>query len=126
MADMHRDMIPTNERVVFHVLQHEHYCAVLEGYPYPTPVFRIRRDPAGSETPSEGEQKPHGRWRVEIEYDLRFTPEMFAHTDVLEYMVEAPSYIEQDTITEVRTSVSKLLLYWAARFPKGIPEKKAV
>lgn len=120
MANMIRDMIPTDEKVVFHVLESEHYCGVLEGYPHPTPVFRIKR----LYGPDNGLGGPvERRWQVEIEYDVSFTPAMFAHTDVLEYMVEAPSYIEQGDIKEVRQSVTKLLLYWAARFPKGIPEK---
>lgn len=98
---------------VFHVLENGVYAAVLESHPYPTPTFHIKRL-ATDEDPI---------WRVTVDYDIGFTENMLQRADVLEYMIQAPQFIDTTDIKTVRDTVTRLLRHWSKLFPRGIPDK---
>lgn len=97
---------------VFHVLGEGKSAAVLEGTPYPTPVFYIDR------LPTDGKSL----WRVKIDYSIGFSENMLQRSDVLEYMIQAQQFIDTSSFKAVRDSVTRLLQYWKTKFPRGIPD----
>lgn len=102
----------TQPDVVFHMLSKDVAYAVLEKYPYPFPVFKLQR--LAMERDSE--------WRVTIEYEIGFTENMLVRSDVLTFMVLAPTYVKTENTQAMRESVTKLLLHWAEAFPHGVPD----
>lgn len=105
-------------KVVFIMIHKDLSCGVLQEYPYPTPRFDIHRLPSGKYT----------QWRVQLEFDpdLGFNDAITARTDVLNYMLSAPRYIDTTNIMTVRKSVSKLLMHWAEMFPQGVTEMEPI
>lgn len=97
---------------VFHVLSANETAAVLEGTPYPTPVFHIKR--------LKTEDKPI--WRVTTDYSIGFTENMLQRSDVLQYMIHAQQFVDCTDIGTVRATVSRLLQHWSRKFPQGIPD----
>lgn len=97
---------------IFHILGEGHSAAVLENYPYPTPTFYIKR--------LATDDKPI--WRVNVEYEIRFTENMLQRTDVLTYIIQAQAFIDTTSAKTVRESIGRLLVHWSKLFPRGIPD----
>lgn len=102
----------TYAKPVFHVLREGEYAAVLESFPYPTPIFKITRLNTDTEP----------IWRVLPEYTMGFTENMLARTDVMEYMIQASQFVDTTNIQTVRDTVCRLLVDWSRRFPRGVPD----
>lgn len=97
---------------VFHVLSKDHSAALLEQYPYPTPVFHITRFPEG----------PSVSWRVRVDCEMNFTENMKQRADVLEYILQAQAFVDNTDITSIRSTVTRLLVHWTKLFPRGVPD----
>lgn len=97
---------------VFHILGSGKYAAALEGTPYPTPVFHINKLQTDDDS----------LWRVKPDYSIGFTENMLQRSDVLEYMIHAQQFIDCSNIKTVTNTVTRLLEYWAKKFPRGIPD----
>lgn len=102
-------------KVVFHVMRKDLVCGVLENYPHQTPRFDIERLP----------QEKKSEWRVSLfmDPDLGFTDTMTSRSDVLGYMLRAPRYVNVESASTVRESVTRLLMHWAEMFPNGVPDR---
>lgn len=102
----------TYAKPVFHILGPDKYAAVLESHPYATPTFNIQKYPMEKDS----------EWRVSIEYDIGFTDNMLQRADVLEYMLQAPRFIDTTSVSTVRDTVTRLLEHWTKLFPRGVPD----
>ncbi len=102
----------SHAKPVIHVIHMNQFAAALEQYPYPTPVFIIERLP--TDGPSH--------WRVQANYDVRFTENMKQRSDVLGYMIQAQAFVDTTDISTVRDTVTRLLVHWSKLFPQGIPD----
>ncbi len=102
----------TYGKPVFHVLSESEFAACVEGTPYPTPVFHIKKMKTDTES----------IWRVTPDYSVKFTEDMLQRSDVLEYMVQAQQFIDTSNINTVVSTVTRLLNHWCVRFPRGVPD----
>lgn len=102
----------TYSKPVFHVIGNGHYAGVLENFPFPTPVFEIKR--------LKTDDNPI--WRFDVKYDIGFTEDMLQRSDVLEYVIQAQQFVDTTNITTIRDTVTRLLVHWSKLFPRGVPD----
>lgn len=102
----------THSNVVFHRLKDNRWAAVLEQFPYPTPIFVIERLFTDEES----------LWRVNVKCEIGFTENMKQRSDVLEFIVQSQMFVDTTSISSVRETVTRLLNHWAKLFPRGVPD----